>query len=334
MTAPFFVLGAPRSGTSLLSRMLDSHPSIAVPDETKIFDTFLPLLPRYGDLTRAGNLRRLVEDIVGWRWIRRLPRPPQADDVLARVTRPDLGAVFTAVLDCWAQGQGKARWGEKTPSNLYFWPEIAPWFPQAVVVHILRDGRDVAISQIEAPFGPKTIPAAAKRWVYFVEGVRSLRGEVGENRYVEIRYEDLLADAKAAMLPVLDRIGVPFDPAVLEFHQRQRPVGTDPVNDRNIQKPLQTGNSGKWAAAFDRRDLEIFESLAGPVLDACGYPRVTEAKSMNATERAVHALVAQPLRKAAAMLGNRAGMAESLERQLLRWRLRTSPPDGAKQVEP
>ncbi len=199
LTKPFFILGAPRSGTSLLSRMLDSHPAIAVPDETKIFDTFLPLLPAYGDLREAPRLRRLVQDILGWRWIRRLPAPPHADAVLARVVRPDLGAVFAAVLECWATGQGKTRWGEKTPSNLYFWPRIASWFPNATIVHILRDGRDVAISQIKAPFGPKTVPAAARRWIYFVAGVRALREQVAPDSYVEIRYEDLLAHPRETM---------------------------------------------------------------------------------------------------------------------------------------
>jgi hypothetical protein len=322
MTRPFFVLGAPRSGTSLLSRMLDSHPAIAVPDETKIVDTFLPLLPAYGDLREPARLRRLVEDILGWRWVRRLPDPPNADAVLPRVARPDLGAVFAAVLDAWAAGQGKARWGEKTPSNLYFWPQIAVWFPDAAVVHILRDGRDVAVSQIRAPFGPKTIPAAARRWVYFVGAIRALRERMAPDRYVEVRYEDLLAEPEATMATVLRILGEPFAPAMLDFHRGARPVGTDPVNDRNIQRPLQAANSGKWHGALTVRELEVLESLAGPMLDACGYQRATNARPMSAAERAAHALLIQPLRKGAAMLANRAGMAESLEQQRLRWRLK------------
>ena len=328
MRRPFFILGAPRSGTSLLSRMLDSHPAIAVPDETKIVETFLPLLPAYGDLREAARLRRLVEDILGWRWVQRLPDPPTADAVLPRVARPDLGAVFAAVLDAWAAGQGKSRWGEKTPSNLYFWPQIAAWFPDAAVVHILRDGRDVAVSQIQAPFGPKTIPTAARRWVYFVTGIRALRDEMGSGRYVEVRYEDLLAEPETTMATVLRTIGEPFDPAMLDFHRRARPVGTDPVNDRNIQRPLQAANSGKWAGALTTRQLEVLESLAGPTLDACGYPRATNARPMGGTERAAHALLVQPLHKARAMLANWAGMAESLERQRLRWRLKLSRLDA------
>ena len=133
----------------------------------------------------------------------------------------------------------------------------------------------------------------------------ALREQAGADRYVEIRYEDLLARPEATMATVLALIGEPFDPAVLEFHQRQRPVGTDPVNDRNIQRPLQVANSGKWAGAISQRELEIFESIAGPMLDACGYPRATDARPMSGAERAVHAMVAQPLRKATAMLAQR-----------------------------
>ena len=105
------------------------------------------------------------------------------------------------------------------------------------------------------------------------------------------------------MATVLALIGEPFDPAVLEFHQRRRPVGTDPVNDRNIQMPLQVANSGKWAGAISQRELEIFESIAGPMLDACGYParHRCQADERGRTRRACDGC-AQPLRKATAML--------------------------------
>lgn len=321
---PFFILGAPRSGTSLLSRMLDSHPAIAVPDETKIFETFIPLLPLYGDLTQPARLRRLVDDILGWRWIRRLPQPPSADEVMARVARPDLGGVFAAILDCWTDAHGKRRWGEKTPNNLLFWPEIEAAFPDAKVVHILRDGRDVAISQIKAPFGPKSMATAAERWTRFVGGSRAIGERIGPRRYIEVRYEELLAAPQATLEPVLELIGEPFDPAVLRFHERQRPVGTDPVNDRNILKPLQAGNSGKWEGAVNRRQLETFEALAGAMLDACGYPRATAARPMSAAERSVERYLRHPPRKVAAMLRNHAGIAEGLERTRIKWRLRVA----------
>jgi hypothetical protein len=319
---PFFILGAPRSGTSLLSRVLDSHPAIAVPDETKIFETFVPLLPLYGDLRQPARLRRLVDDVLGWRWIRRLPHVPSAEAVLARVTTPDLGGVFAALLDSWTEAHGKRRWGEKTPNNVHFWPEIEAAFPDAVAVHILRDGRDVAISQIKAPFGPKSMATAAERWALFVGAAHAIRDRVGPERFVEIRYEDLLSAPEATITEVLHRIGEPFDPAVLSFHERRRPVGTDPVNDRNIQRPLQAANSGKWEAEVGSDEIEIFEAIAGSMLENCGYPRATSATPMTAAARTVERYLRHPPRKIAAMLRNHAGIAEGLERTRIKWRLR------------
>jgi hypothetical protein len=301
--------------------MLGSHPAIAVPDEIKLFETFLPLLPLYGDLREPKRLRRLVQDMLGWRWVRRLPDPPDVDAVLARVGRHDLAGVVEAFLAAWAAGQGKDRWGEKTPSNLYFWPTIARGFPTSVVVHILRDGRDVALSQIQAPFGPKTVAGAAERWARFVGETRAIGREVGPERYVEIRYEDLLARPEATIGQVLAALGEPFDPAVLQFHRNARPVGTDPVNDRNIHRPLQAANSRKWSAKLSARQLEAFEAIAGPLLEACGYPRCTAAAPMAPAKRAARRWLEHPPLKLLAMLRNRSGIAEELERQRLRRRL-------------
>ena len=318
---PFFILGAPRSGTSLLARMLNSHSDIAVPDETKIFQTFVPLLPLYGDLRQPGRLQRLVADVVAWRWVRRMPNPPQFDAVLERVARPELGAVFEAVLSVWAEQQGKACWGDKTPNNLYFWPVIEASFPCAAVVHIVRDGRDVALSQVKAPFGPKTIAMAAERWVEFVKRIRAIGERFGSNRYVEVRYEDLLARPHATITQVLQLIGQPFDPAVLQFHMDARPVDTDPVNDANIQRPLQKNNSGKWKSVVMRRKVEVFESIGGAMLEACGYARATTAVPMSPIEGAMRRYVEHVPPKALAMLRNRSGIAWGRERIGIRWRL-------------
>jgi len=318
---PFFILGAPRSGTSLIARMLNSHSDIAVPDETKIFQTFAPLLPLYGDLRQPARLQRLVADVVAWRWVRRLPSPPQYDAVLERVARPELGAVFEAVLSVWAEQQGKACWGDKTPNNLYFWPIIETSFPRATIVHIVRDGRDVALSQIKAPFGPKTIAAAAERWVGFVKRIRAIGERHGSNRYVEIRYEDLLAQPHATITQVLQLIGQPFDPAVLQFHMDARPVDTDPVNDANIQRPLKTENSGKWKSGVERRKIEIFESIGGAMLEECGYRRATTASPISPIERAMRRYVEHGPAKALAMLRNRSGIVWGLERLAIRRRL-------------
>jgi hypothetical protein len=301
--------------------MLNSHPAIAVPDETKIFEAFVPLLPLYGDLRQAALLRRLVSDVLAWRWVRRLPSVPDVEAILRSVERPTLGGVFEALLSLWARGQGKARWGEKTPNHLYFWPFIEAAFPQARVVHIVRDGRDVALSQVKAPFGPKTIATAAERWVRFVECIHAIGLSIGPGRYLEARYEDLLAWPRETITRILQLIGEPYDPMVLQFHVDAATAGTDSVNDANIRKPLLVGNTGKWQDGLSRRQLIVFEAIGGQALDVYGYARATAAKPMRGFERAFYRYVHQLPIKALYMARNRAGIAERLELERIRWRL-------------
>ena len=180
----------------------------------------------------------------------------------------------------------------------------------------------------------KSMATAAERWTLFVGAARAIGERIGSERFVEIRYEDLLSAPEATITEVLRLIGEPFDPAVLSFHERRRPVGTDPVNDRNIQKPLQAANSGKWEAEVGRHEIEVFEAIAGATLDACGYQRATSATPMTATERTVERYLRHPPRKVAAMLRNRAGIAEGLERTRIKWRLRMDGLAGGGGREP
>ena len=301
--------------------MLHNHPAIAVPDETKIFETFVPLLALYGDLRQPARLRRLVSDVLDWRWVCRLPDLPSVDAVLERVERPTLGGVFEALLSLWAQGQGKSRWGEKTPNHLHFWPFIEASFPNARVVHIVRDGRDVALSQIKAPFGPKTIATAAERWVKFVERIRAVGSRIGMGRYVEVRYEDLLARPRETVTQVVQLIGEPYDPAMLQFHIGATAAGTDAVNDINIRQPLLVGNAGKWQEGLSRGKLLVFEAIGGKTLEECGYERVTNVEPMRGLERAYYRYFQHLPIKIFSMARNRAGIAEGLERERIRWRL-------------
>ena len=121
----------------------------------------------------------------------------------------------------------------------------------------------MALSQVKAPFGPKTMAGAAERWVAFVDRIRAIGDRAGPGRYVEIRYEDLLADPRGTIQMVLRFLGEPFHPDVLRFHRSERPVGTDAVNDENILRPLQAGNAGKWRTGASRRGVAVFESIAG-----------------------------------------------------------------------
>ena len=264
--------------------MLDAHPAIAVPDETKIFETFAPLLPLYGDLRRPDRLRRLVRDVLAWCWVRRLPDLPGPGDVLQRVERHDLGGVFEAFLSAWAARRGKRRCGEKDAEQpLPLAVDRAHLPGRRGRPHPPRRPRRGAVA------GPSALrPEDDGRRGQAVGRVR--RPDPGHRRprraghYVEIRYEDLLADPRGTIQMVLRFLGEPFHPDVLRYRS-ERPVGTDAVNDENILRPLQAGNAGKWRTGASRRGVAVFESIAGATLELRLSPRHSNAPDASGRAR-------------------------------------------------
>ncbi len=148
----------------MLARILNQHPQLAVPPESFFFNTFVPLQRFYGDLSEEKNLHRFIDDVLATPKISQWSPLPLRDQILARLRERSPGAVFVALMDGWAESQGKSKWGEKTPHHVFFWSDISEHLPDIPVVHIVRDGRDVALGLIRARFGPKSVYAAARRW--------------------------------------------------------------------------------------------------------------------------------------------------------------------------
>ena len=178
---PFFILGAGRSGTSLLSRMLNHHPNLAVPPRVAPLQHVCHAwLSHYGSLAVPRNRANLVADIVASGPLRDWSPRLRADEVLAHIDGDDFGAVVDGVMRAWAARQGKKRWGEKTPKHVRCWPQISADFEGSPVIHVVRDGRDVALSMIEARFGPKSIYSCAKEWKEYLHQVEDIRNERAE----------------------------------------------------------------------------------------------------------------------------------------------------------
>ena len=143
--SPIFIFGCPRSGTSLLSRLIGSHPRIAIPFESHLYNTFYPWLKYYGNLECLENRERLVDDILTTEVMRDWVPRPNRQNVISAISRYDFHGIVDSILWTWTQAQGKQRWGEKTPAHLFYWREILSAFPKMQVLHIVRDGRDVAL---------------------------------------------------------------------------------------------------------------------------------------------------------------------------------------------
>jgi hypothetical protein len=322
-SSPFFVIGSGRCGTSLLGRMLDCHPRLAVPFETVIIHTFWNMEAVYAPLTDPANRRRLVADILAYPPVQDVRPPMSMPESLAEIRRFDMGGVVDGVLTAWAKGQGKSRWGETTPSNALHFATLNSWFPQAKLLHLIRDGRDVARSFVDARVGPKTLFTAAKRWERFVLLCRAIGASLPAERYLELRYETLLDAPEATMRQVCAFLEEPYDPAMLRFVERPVYYPTDPTNMRNLNRDLITTNKFKWRATMAADEVAMVEAAVGPTLRVLGYDTVGPSRRVGKLETFYRERIEPLPHRALSVSRNRRGRIEAQAKIALmakRWR--------------
>jgi len=283
---PVLVLGVGRSGTSLLQSMLNAHPELAFPPETHFFRRYVApgAFEAWGEGERAA-LRRLLE----------------ADDDFARagITPRELLAhpraeagpsgAFEALLELTAQRAQKSRVGDKDPKNIDSLPALAEAFPGAFVIHLVRDPRDVLLSRTKAAWSAKR-PWWTHPWIYREQlrhGGRMGRLLFGE-RYLELRYEDLLAEPEAKLRRLLRHVELDWDPAVLSFGESAARL----VDERELAwkretlGPLLAGNCGKWREGLRPAQVAYCEEVCREAFQLHGYepsrPRRTHLRLLAA----------------------------------------------------
>lgn len=271
---PFFVIGFQRSGTTLLRLMLNAHPDIAIPlDTAGLWARYELKLPAYGDLESELNRRRLVADILAEERIRLWKTPLTDDTVLRAWTGPGYAGVVRAFHESYAAAHGKSRWGSKDPGDMLRLDTLHRWFPTARFIHIIRDGRDACLSQLDQDFGFENLLECASAWREEVQWVRRMGAVLGNDQYFELRYEDLVADPEGNLRALADYLGVTFDIAMLHYHERV----SDAVPDEKrhlwplLAQPPQISNVGRWKTLLSHGKRICFEKRAASVLKDLGY---------------------------------------------------------------
>ncbi|MEA2520823.1 MAG: hypothetical protein QOI81_469, partial [Actinomycetota bacterium] len=174
----------------------------------------------------------------------------------------------------YADANGKSRWADKTPGYVVTMPLLADLWPSAKFVHLTRDGRDVALSYLDQPFGPKTIPGAAQLWRRRVSIGRTNGAALGTTRYREVRYEDIIAEPEARVSELCAFLDLPFDAAMLHFHERSEAVLPGKLERwRGLFEPIK-GGMRDWRTKMPRPMVRRFEAAAGDLLGDLGYERL------------------------------------------------------------
>ncbi len=248
---PIFVGGLFKSGTSLLRAMLGQHSNIAAGLETYWFDLDWPARDGVDMQARIGRLAEFF-DLAAAEVRQIAADSPSAETFVGRL------------LDFIAQREDKRRWAEKTPGNIVHADRILAAWPDASILHIVRDPRDVYASLRQAAKWD-TVEAFSDRWCDFLGAAKRHKAELGLNagNFLEVRYEALVTEPLETMRVVLAFLGEPFEEAAArfggkdgEFEKVKRATGKASTTLKRLGEPMTKARVGIWRDVLEDGELD------------------------------------------------------------------------------
>lgn len=266
---PVFVVGAPRSGTSMLRFMLDRHPDIGPCDETHFFYYVYTRRRHFGDLSDPENRRRLVDRYLEMKNIRVLGLDLDGlADTLMESGR-SYRLFFLILLSRYARENGKRRLGEKSPDHALHTETLCDWFPRCRIVHLVRDPRAVVGSLRRMPWARDSVMANARWWRRNNEGALRVRDR---DNYLPVRYERLVSDPERELRRICRHVDEPFSEAMLS---PDRAEDHRPWTQR-ARREVTPNRVDRWKDELSEEQVALVEHVAGPLMEELGYTRRTD----------------------------------------------------------
>ena len=295
-----FVFGAARSGTTYVNSLLDDWFGYGMGPEGHFVDGFARRLDEYGDIGEKANFQRLVNDVARCPMLEIIRSKWNPEELrfdvspawlMEELSEQSYAGLVYAVFRCVALGQGKPRVGNKNPSYWQCLPLLHQLFPtQAQYLEVIRDGRDVALSTMKVPWGQKNVFSCAQVWVQSLQAGRDFAQQLPAERYLRIRYEDLLNFPLETLTIIEQFVKISLSDDAREAFLK--------VSEENSKRQ----NYYKWEAEMTPRDQRIFEAVAGVLLRQNGYKTVLDDPSVGALE-ATYYRAEEWIRKATLTLG-------------------------------
>lgn len=287
---PLFIIGNPRSGTSLLRLILTSHPELLIPPECGFI---LWLKKKYGDWAQSdcsdpARLSNFLDDLFAskkfdtWSIDRKILKG-QIEETQPRKYQE----LCEAVYDAYGLSVGRcfSVWGDKNNFHVHHLDEIFSLYEDARFLHIVRDGRDVACSYREVTSGKSNSPYApnlnteimevATEWANNVMKVDSFISSIPGSQGMTIKYEELVVKPLEMVKTICDWLGLQFEPEMLNFYQINREKNLEPVLTMDWKKrtmqPISDEQVGRYKKNLSLQDLLHFESVASHALARFDY---------------------------------------------------------------
>ncbi len=259
---PIFVVGCPRSGTTMLSLMIHAHPRLAMPPETRFLIKTWRRRKKFGDLSKPQQRAALAKSCVrtGSK-IRDLDLDP--DETVAKILAgpPTIGSAFGIIFKEFADQRGKARWGDKRPAYYQEVDVLLRLFPDAQIVHIVRDGRSNVASLKRMPWWPFDSIGSMAAWSQAEYCAQRNLSRLPKDTFHLVRYESLVADPRTVLGELCDFLEEDFHEDMLEPHRV-----TDVVPDRkhwheNLKSGVSTAQVESWRKGLEPWELGLMETV-------------------------------------------------------------------------
>lgn len=266
-----FIIGVGRSGTSLLQSMLNAHSEICFLPETQFLRKYLFNRKKKVRLERLGvvDFTRILRKDYSFSRLNIDPEVVTYDQEQLSIRK-----TYKRVLDIYLKRKGKILAGDKDPRNLDFIKSINESFPDARIIHIIRDPRDVVLSRTKADW--------SKSWPFFMHPAmyntqivrgRSRAKELLNERYFELFYEDLIKDPEPVLEQICTFLNVAYDQDMLQYQQAAKELVSDSEMQwkKETMGPLLTHNKEKWKAAFTNYQITLTEKICAPAMKELPY---------------------------------------------------------------
>jgi hypothetical protein len=272
---PFFIVGAERSGTTMLRLMLNAHPEVAIPPETWFLIDLMNRLPLTDVLTET-------QQRLAWQLVIAHKRWPDLDipnnvlhDRIIGLRQPRLADVIDAIYAELLLRTKKRRWGDKTPEYVIEIDRLHRVFPAAQFVHIIRDARDVSLSLMKKRWRGTFTVNAARYWGNYVSrGCESGR-RLADELYLEVHYEDIVCDPPTWLQRICAFLRLEYTDAMMRFHEtatEKIPVRERPFHSDTSRTP-RVEDVERWRTEATPLQIMSVEGVAGSIMDRLGQTR-------------------------------------------------------------
>ncbi len=255
---PIFIVGAGRSGTTLLRLILNNHPHIAIPTESQVLINYYKFLPIFGHLKTQHQLKQFAQffmehpRIQAWNL--------DSKEILSSINNQNFSELIDLIYNNYAHQHHKIRWGEKTPAYITQVPLLNQLFPNSFFIHIIRDGRDVVSSQIRS-FARKHFYTSTIYWKKIIQ--LDIEYKKQFSNYLSLYFEDLVQNPEKILQIICDFIQEPYDSRMLNYYESDaaQNISIQKQHHINTKKNILKNPIGVYKNRLTPIQIQLIETL-------------------------------------------------------------------------